>query len=209
MADSLDVLAIGEAKKILGRSLVDSSKDDTIERLITATSRRLDRLIGPVITRTVTSEVVYPHSCHLELAYGPVSSISSVVEYQGSTAVTVTAETPGTEPTEGYLPERYAPQPSLLSGILVRRSGGNTANWWPGAVVVTYTAGRVASTTQVDARHKEAAALILKNLWRSYEVSTGGVDEYDVPTQSFPTFAVPNSVKELLADEIQTADGFG
>ncbi len=74
---------------------------------------------------------------------------------------------------------------------------------------VNYLAGRAASTTTVDPRHKEAAALMLRNLWRSYEISTGNRDQYDVPIQSFPTFAVPKAVRDLLSEEVQDPVGFG
>lgn len=209
--DAYDVLTTTEGRQILGYASTDTTKDSTIERLVTAVSRRMDRLIGPVVQRAVTAEEIHAGcSPHIELSHGPVSAVSSVVEYQGTSAVTLTAETPGVQPTEAYRAERYAPNPALLSGILVRRCSGSTRHWWPEAsVVVTYTAGRVASTTQVDQRHKEAAGLMLKNLWRSYEHSIGEVDQYDVPSASFPTFAVPNAVKELLNDELQTDDGFG
>lgn len=205
-----DVLTTTEAKQILSISLTDTTKDTSLARVITAVSGRLDTLIGPVVQRAVTAEEVDAAcSSEIELAYGPVSAISSVVEYQGTTAVTLTAETPGVQPTEAYRARRYAPNPSLMSGILVRRCSGSTRHWWPGTVVVFYTAGRVASTTAVDADHKEAAGLILRNWWRSYENSIADLGEYDTPAQSFPAFAVPNAVRELLADELQTDDGFG
>lgn len=211
MVDTYDVLTTTEGRQICGFASTDTSRDSTIERLVTTVSRRLDDLIGPVVQRAVTGEEVHAGcSSWIELASGPVSAISSVVEYQGTTAVTLTAETPGVQPTEGYRADRYSPNPSLMSGLLVRRCSGSTRYWWPEAsVVVSYTAGRVASTTQVEARHKEAAALMLKNLFRSYEHSVGEVDEYATPAQSFPTFAVPNAVKDLLADELQSLDGFG
>lgn len=211
MVDTYDVLTTTEAKQILSISLTDTSKDSSVERVVTAVSRRLDRLIGPVVQRAVTDERAGARGCHLELAYGPVSAVSSVVEYQGTTAVTLTEETPGVEPTDGWVGERYAPNPSLLSGVLIRRCSGSDRLWWEGHgnVVVSYTAGRAAATASVDARHKEAAGLMVRNLWRSYENTVGGVDQFDTPTQAFPAFAVPNAVKELLADELQTDDGFG
>lgn len=207
--DAYDVLTTTEGRLAVGLASTDTTRDATIERLVTTVSRRLDDLIGPVVQRVVTAEEAQGHGCHLELSQGPVTAISSVVEYQGTTAVTLTRETPGTEPTDGYKAARYAPDPSLMSGVLVRRSSGSTHYWWPGSVVVTYTAGRVASTTSVDARHKEAAVLMLRNLWRSYENAVGGVDEFDTPTQSFPTFAVPNAVRDLLTEELQDPVGFG
>lgn len=209
--DTYDVLTTTEAKQILSIATTDTSRDSTLERLVTAVSRRLDRLVGPVVVRSVTDEYADASGCSLELAYGPVTAISSVVEYQGTSSVTLTAETAGTQPTDGYAAERYKPSPGLLSGVLVRRCGGSDTYWWAGTgnVKVNYLAGRVSATTTVDPRHKEAAALMLRNLWRSYENTVGGVDQYDVPIQSFPTFAVPKAVRDLLSEEIQDPVGFG
>ena len=103
--------------------------------------------VGPIITRAVTAEVHTGGRCTLELNHGPVTEVGSVTEYQGASSVVVTAETAGSEPTDGFYAERYAPNPSLLSGVLVRRYSGNDGVWWPGRgnIQITYTAGRSAT----------------------------------------------------------------
>lgn len=209
--DLYDVLTTTEAKQILSVALTDSSKDSTIERLVTTVSRRLDTLVGPVVQRSVTSEAHDGGCTSIHLEMYPVSAVASVSEYRGTSGYAVTAETAGTQPTSGFYAERYKANRSLMSGVLVRRVSGSTDAWYPGFgnVLVTYTAGHAASTTTVDPRHKEAAELMLRNLWRSYENTVGGVDQYDVPIQSFPTFAVPKAVRDLLAEEIQDSVGFG
>lgn len=211
MSDTLDVLSLEEAKEAVRRGASDDRYDNVIARLVTTVSRRLDEAIGPVVSRTVTDERATGWRTKLELSHGPILSVSSVVEYQSGTGVTLTQETHASVPSDGYLPERYAPNPALLSGVLIRRVSGHDACWWEGHgnVLVTYVAGRVADTTSVDARHKEAAVLMLRNLWRSYENAVGQVDEYDVPVASFPAFALPNAVKDLLTEELQTSAGFG
>lgn len=208
--DTLDVVSLEEAKVALSIGSADDTAGADLARLITAVSRRLDDGIGPVVRRAATHRASGGRRI-LELPLGPVYSVTSVTEYQGTSAVTVTEETLGTSPSDGWAGERYDPDPTLYSGLLVRRSGGSDMCWYPGQgnVQVVYTAGRAADTSAVDARHKEAAILMLRNLWRSYETSVGGVDEYDVPVGSFPTFAVPRAVKELLAREWQTHVGFG
>lgn len=209
MADT-DVLSMTEAKQALGIGSVDTTRDGDLTRLISAASARLDEAIGPVVQRDVT-HLVDGGRPRLELPLGPVSAVSAVTEYQGTSAVTVTQETAGSFPSDGWVGERYDPDASLLSGVLVRRSGGSNTCWYPGTanISVEYTAGRVQATADVDPRHKEAAVLILRNLWRSYENSVGGVEEFDSPFQSYPTFALPNAVKDLLARELQTHVGFG
>lgn len=209
MSDPLDILTLSEAKSILAIS--DTSTDTELARVITSVSRRLDTYIGPVVRRSVTSETHSGGGSRIELNHGPVYAIASVTEYQGTTARTVTAETAGTEPSEGFYAERYIPNPSLLSGVLIRRVSGHDSCWYwgRGNVQVTYTAGRAETTGAVDPIHKEAAGIMLRNLWRSYQQSTGGFGEFDTPAQNFPTFAIPKAVVELLADEVQPTIGFG
>lgn len=211
MADTYDVLTYEEASTALGRGAADLNQADALERLITAASRRLDQAIGPIVARTVTSEAHDGGCTSIELNHGPISAIASITEYRGTSGSAVTAETAGAQPSAGYFAERYKPNPSLMSGVIVRRVSGNTDAWYPGFgnVLVTYTAGRVASTTAVDPVHKEAAVLILRNLWRPYDHSVGQVGEFDVPVQNFPAFALPNAVKDLLVEELQTSAGFG
>lgn len=205
-----DVLSMTEAKEALSIGALDVSRVNDLERLISTASTRLEEAIGPIVQRVVTHRVDGGYA-RVELPLGPVSAVSSVTEWQGTSAVSVSEETLGSSPSDGWVGERYDPDPSLLSGILVRRSGGSNTCWYPGTanVEVTYTAGRVASTTDVDPRHKEAAVLLLRNLWRAYESSVGEVDEYGTPTQSFPAFALPNAVKDLLRREMQDSVGFG
>lgn len=211
MADTLDVLTLPEAKAALRIGATDTTMDDDLVRLITTVSRKLDECVGPVVRRTVTAERHNGGSRSIELGYGPVSSVSTVTEYQGDTAVTLTEQTAGTTPTNGWFGERYQPDRSLYSGIIVRTYGGQAGGWWAGvgSVAVTYTAGRATATSTVDARYKEAGVLMLRNLWRPYENSVGAVDEFDTPMQSFPTFTVPRAVRDMLAEEWQIAVGFG
>lgn len=210
-ADPLDVLTFNEAILALSIGASDTTRTELVERVVTTASRRLDEAIGPVVHRTVTAEVHDGGGWAIELNHGPVSSIASITEYQGATSTVVTAESAGSQPNDGYYAERYAPNPSLFSGVIVRRTSGYDSAWpcGRGNVLVTYTAGRAATTGAVDRRYKEAAVLIVRNLWRTYENSIGQVDEYDVPAQNFPTFALPNAVKDLLREELQTSVGFG
>lgn len=211
MADTLDALTLPEGKRVVGVASSDTTKDERLAQAITAVSRRLDQGAGPVVRRTITAEIHDGGCRSIELAWCPVFSVSSVVEYQGTSSTTLTEETIGTEPSQGWLGVRYTPDRSLYSGIIVRRSSGSDAWFEPGRnnVSVTYSAGRSTSTETVDARFKEAAAVMLRNWWRADEQSIASMGEYDVPRQSFPTFAVPKAVRDLLADVWQDEDGFG
>jgi hypothetical protein len=199
MSDTLDVLTDDEARAALSWGALDSSKDDLLAACVTAASRRLDVCVGPVVRRSVTSETCAPHGSVIELAYGPVTAVSSVTEA-------------GTALAAGdWYAEPYRPNPTLLSGVLVRRSGDFDHPWdcERGTVTVGYLAGRFASTTSVDPVYKQACGLILKNLWRSYEDNVGQVDDFTVPQQGLPGVAVPKVVRDLLPGEWQTTVGFG
>lgn len=211
MADVYDVLTLDEAKSVVRISGTDNSLDTQLARVVTTVSRRLDDGIGPTIARLVTSERHSGGRHKIELYQCPVLSVSSVTEYQSTHAVNLTEETVGVEPTDGWYGERYKPQPSLYSGVIVRRLGGFNYGFWYGAgnVAVTYTAGRSTTVSLVDARIKEAAGVMLRNWWRSYEQSVGGFDEYQVPQQNFPTFGVPNAAMQILRDLWKPETGFG
>lgn len=202
--DGLDVLSLPEAKEALNLTAV-ATHDGELPKWITTVSRRLDRLCGPVVQRTVTSEKHDGGARRVFLRHHPNTSITSIVEYDGTVATTLTAETNATKPAHGYLAEDYEPDPSLLSSIVYRRSSGADATFTPGRknVAVTYMAGRFSDAASVDERYKTAARLMLLNLWRSQQDGTGLVSEFDVPQSNFPRFAVPRAVRELLDGEIQ------
>jgi hypothetical protein len=211
VADTYDLLTLAEGKSVIRVDTTDISYDDVIVRLITTVSRRLDEAIGPTVQRSVTDERHDGGRPRIELQYGPVSAVTAVTEYQSTVPVLLTEEVPGLEPVDAWYGERYAPNRRLYSGIIARRLGGFPYNFWCGAgnVVCTYTAGRSASTGAVDARIKEGAAVTLKNWWRTYEQSVGGMGEFDVPHVNFPTFAIPAAVREMLHDLTQRELGFG
>lgn len=211
MVTTYDVLTLDEAKSGLRIDDSDDIDDEIVQRLVTTVSRRLDRLIGPTITRSVTSEIHSGGHCAIELEFGPVTAITVVTEYQGTTARVLTEQTPGTQPSEGWVGERYKPNRQLYSGIVLRMVSGSRSHFYSGTdnVTFTYTAGRVADVDDVEERIKEAAVITMRNLWRSYEISSGRVDEYDVPTQNFPMFGIPNAAKQLLQDMWRPEVGFG
>lgn len=201
---TLDVLSLAEAKLALNLSGT-TAHDAELPGWITAVSLRLDKLIGPVVRRTVTAEKHDGGNRRIFLRYHPNTSITSITEYAGTVATVLTAETNASKPTDAYLAEDYEPDPALLSSIVWRRSGDADATFPRGRknIEVTYVAGRFADTASCDERAKKAAALMLINLWRSQQDSTGTVGEFDVPQNNFPTFTVPRAVREMYDGEIQ------
>lgn len=199
MADLFDVLALAEAKQILSIGSVDTTDDVNLARAVTAVSRRLDELVGPVVQRPVSGEMHNGGYCTVELLQAPVAAVTAVTE-NGVVLVE------GTD----WVGDRYKPDPALYDGFIVRRSGNYDIPFTSGRlnVVVSYTAGRYADTATVGAVYREAAGLMLRNLWRSYQESVGQVGEFDTPVQNFPAFAVPNAVRDLLHTEVQPEVGF-
>lgn len=209
--DPLDVLTEREAKAAtVGDTQNVTQWDTSLSLAVTAISRLLDDKCGAIVNRAVTGERHNGGSPSILLNWRAASAIASVVEYVGTTPVTLTAETLGTAPGTGFLAEIDPRDPSLYTGRIFRRYGGLDGAFPPGRgnVVVTYTAGRYATTDAVDSRFKRGAAMMLANYWRGISVGVGSiptVDGYDVPQAGFPTFSVPNAVKELLRDDWREA----
>src|SRR5690606_34783688 len=122
-------------------------------------SRKLDECVGPVVRRSVTSETLTAHGCEIELSLGPVTAVSSITE-------------DGTALTAGdYYLEPYRPDPTLYSGVIVRRASDYAIPWrcGLGLVQVGYLAGRFEATADVPDVYKTACGLILQNLWRAWD----------------------------------------
>lgn len=192
MADTLDVITLAEGRAAVNLHASDTSQDTEVAAYITAVSRRLDQLVGPIVVRTITAEAHDGAGRYVRLNYAPVSSVTSVTEYVDTTGTVLTAEAVGVATTANNyaIDTRY--------GILTRRSGGTDTTWSAGRsrVVVTYVAGRYANTTSVDPLFKQAAAIFLAHLWRR-EQSSEPVTAY----QRGHGVAVPRVVKEMLSDE--------
>lgn len=199
-----DVLTLVEAKEIVDLTGTDEF-DAELQTRVTAVSTRLDQLIGPVVSRSIAGEVHDGGYGSVFLEHYPVLSVTSVTEYDGATARTLSEESPGTQPTDGYLSARYKPDPTLRSQRIYRRRNGSDERFPAGRlnVEVSYDAGRFATTADVGQRYKIGAALMLKNLWRSQQSSVGELGQFDVPQSNFPTFAVPRAVREMFTGEIQ------
>lgn len=201
---TLDILSLTEAKQAVQKTGT-TAYDTLLTAWITAMSLRMDRLVGPIVQRTITDE---PHDGgwpEIFLRYHPLTSITSVTEYDGTTSRVLTAETPGVQPADAFKTRRYSADPVYLGNEVRRRASGAAASFPAGEenVLVTYVPGRFATTSAVDERFKQAGRLMLKNAMRMIEDGTGQVGDYDVPVVAFPTFAVPNAVRDLFDGEIQ------
>lgn len=195
MADTLDLLDLTEAKSLLSIPSSNTDSDDDVARVITAVSRKLDDLCGPIVNRTVTAETYDGGLASIRVKHAPVFSFTTVTEYNSTTAQVLTAESNSTKTTTNYSYDDRTHR-------LWRRSSGGDSYFPAGRknIVLTYTAGRYTSTATVDARFKQAAGIVVKHLWTTDR--TGGSELFGV----YPTgFALPARAEELLADELINA----
>lgn len=204
MVDLLDVITLPEALKAVNLPAGSSSHDSELAAYVTAVSRRLDDLCGPIVLRTVTGERHDGGHPLVFLKQAPQSrtsatSITTLTEYDCGTAQVLTAEDLAVASTTNFLFERD-------TGIIRRRASWKDVRFGATAVVVTYAAGRYAATASVDAKFKQAAAMMLAHLWRREQGSgTVSFSEFDADGAASltPSFAVPRAVVELLADEVK------
>lgn len=160
---TLDVLSSAEALAAVNITA------DTTGRLViltTAVSEQLDELCGPIVQRTITAEAHDGGGCKVFLLERPVASVTTVTEYAGTVASTLAAETNSAKTGADYFAD-------LGAGVIHRRSGGGDSNYprGRGNVTVTYVAGRAANTSAVGPKFKQAAAMMLRNLWVSEAAS--------------------------------------
>ena len=207
---TLDVLSSAEAIEAISSPGVSSTK---LAKVVTAVSLRLDEAVGPIVRRTITGETrVGVAGCRtIELSRWPVVSISSLVEYDESgSSTTLTAETPSTKPSDGFrlTPTTAEPELGLYRPLVERRSSGRP-DTFEETVVATYVAGRFVNTAGVDERYKEAARIVLVNVWQRVLTGTITFDDAEVPRYPFPRFAIPRSAFELLRDVWHELDAAG
>lgn len=201
MALATDWITLDEAK--LAVNITGTTFDTELGLYVSAASQRLDQLAGAAVIRTVTAEVHDVSGSGVTsilLNYRPVVAATSVVEYNQTTARTLTLETNSAKTASDYLLD-------LAEGRLRRRTSGYDSPFPAGRgnIVITYTAGRFANTAAVGERFKLAASIYLSHLWKREQgagtVTFGGL-EPDV--NLIPTFGIPNVVRDLLLDEITT-----
>ena len=181
-ADTLDVLTFAEARTALNYGATYTDAD--LEQAITAVSRRIDLVFGAMVRRSVSESVqARGYSRLVALGSRPV-----VADSLDACLVTVSG---GSLFTEGTEEERDVfPEVDLDRGDLSAGAG----EWPRGRIDVTYQAGRYATTAAVDALVKQAAVLMLRNLWDSAVFDTVNDGGYDSPGVSFPTVGIPAAV---------------
>jgi hypothetical protein len=201
-----DLLTLVEARSAVNLPVGSTTHDVDLQLFITGISGRVDKLCGPVVQRAVTGERHNGGRSKVLLNLQHVASVTSVVEWVGTTQTALTAETDSTKPANGFLLD------SGEGGIYAwvwRRSGNGDATFPAGRrnVVVAYTAGRYAATASVDETFKLAAGSVLRRIWKreqsSWAQTPGFFEDTENPTAGLGFYkAVDPMVKELLCDEL-------
>lgn len=181
-----DIVTLAECKTHL--NITDSSSDTELGGFISGATAVVERYVGAVVNRAVV-ETFDGGVSRLSLSHLPVSSVTSVVD-DGATLAA----------------GDYVVSPD--SGVLSRVAGSGLSAFLVGvqSVVVTYVAGRVASTAAVAAAYPDfrlAALIIIQHMWETQRPAaagpfTQGSDDYD-PRYSY---SVPRRALELLGEPI-------
>lgn len=206
MGANLDVLTLPEARTAVGLATTDTNSDERLVTYVTAISRRLDLLCGPIVQRTVTGEAHDGGSWWIDLQWSPITSVTTVTEYAATAATVLTRETVGTTPSNAYL---IKPWREFYKGRIYRRSGGIASRFALGDqnVLVTYVAGRYTDTASVDAKFKQAAAFVLSNIFRKEQRPVNPAFQGpgllgDTEAPGIPSYLIPYVADALLVDEI-------
>ena len=212
MADTLDIITLAEGKTAANLNAAAGPHDTKLAQQITAISRIIDSVCGPVVVRTITGELHRGGRRTVRLRHYPVTSITTVKEARWNGTPTTLSQIAYGGTTDGYRAATWPKNPTLLSGEL--RRTGNACNWWPGQdnIQVTYVAGRFADTASVDAQFKECAGEVLRRLWKresgiwaqASEFFEGLGDANEAAPGSMFFKAVKPVVDEILWDEVQS-----
>ena len=196
-----DLITITEAKQEI--AAVNVAVDDVLlASYVSAVSQMIDRKCGPIVARTITDEVHdVGQTAEIRLRTYPVMSITSVVEYSSlGVPVTLTADTPGAKHDNGY----WINTSTKFARRLERRNAGVAYTYPPfGQVVVTYTAGRCASTATVPDIFRHAARLAVATNWSIQQGS--GTMTFGVGDGGFGApipIIMPRAVDAMLAAEV-------
>ena len=179
---TLNIITLDEAKRALNIALSDTSVDVELSQVVTAASRFVDSVYGPVVQREVTESFVSPSGA---IWLDRPLSVTTVTEYSSGTPTVLTAEDFDTAGTYRL---------DATTGALARRSSWATVAWNAHEVVAVYQAGRHATTAAVDAKFKEAAVVALIHFWQHRGANSGAAS---FGGDGAPYGGVPFSSKQL------------
>lgn len=152
-----------EVKNHLNIPESETKFDVELDVFINAATPKVEYLIGPLDARTVTEVHTTYRRSQIILRTVPVLSITSVTEYLGGVAYTLTDQPPSAASTTQY--GYYLDNAS--SGLIKRRANGYTSPFLGNEVIVVYSAGRAS----VPADVKLAALDDIRALWQQTQTA--------------------------------------
>lgn len=199
----IDLLTSAEAAE--AAKMTGDGQAVRLAAMVTGISRAIVDMCGPVVIVTTTNEAHDGGRSFIRPYKTPVDSVASVTEYLGTESTSLTEETNASKPTGGFLLDN----PSDHDVRIIRRSGNSDAPFPQGRrnILVTYDAGRFASTAVVDEKFKEATRAILRRLVQREGAAwaRGGDPFAEAGTGGMGFFkAVSPMVHEFLFDELKT-----
>lgn len=194
-ADAGQIISLADAKAQLRMDRSDS--DEELRLYLAATTEIVEHIVGRIVRRSWT-ETHNGGGVAIVVRKPPILTVTSLVEYIGQTAWTLT------EQPYGQAADPYGFNvEDAEGGRIIRRSAGS----WPirftpgiGNVVITYTSGRPV----IPASMQIAARQIVAHLWKSRRLAgPKPASNDDVETQDVLGYAIPTQAVELLADDEQ------
>lgn len=190
----MSLVTVAEAKAQLNIDSADTTYDTELQTYIDATTAVVEVLAGTVVPVTRTNEVYTPNGrSRIALRKTPIVSISSVKEYVGNTAYTLTSQ-PLASTTDNYGYDLV----DSNGGILVRRGASGNEMPFLGDVTVTYQAGYASTPANV----KLAALELIQHWWQNSQqgfAQAGSEFAVEDGVTQVAGFNVPNQIVAMLA----------
>lgn len=196
----MPIVALADAKAQLNFRAGYVTDDVELQGFIDAATPIVEDIAGVILPRTITAETYDGGGPVIALRSVPVLSVTSVVEYLGTSAYTLTSQPQGAASPNNYGYELVDP----LRGILGRRGiAGDLTPFLGGqrGVVVSYVAGY----QTVPANVRLGALRLVQHLWQNSQNGmggTGGLPPFnpgmEMPSTMVAGYAVPNDVVQIL-----------
>ena len=178
-------------KATINKRGLDTGNDPELQRFLDGGLSVIEHIVGPIQSRTITNEQHTPTGAAICLRRTPVLSVTSVIEYRGSTGyVHTAAATPAAATTDSYLVDT-----SL--NCLTRLGASGFEEPFTGPVFVTYVAGY----SPVPESLHEAVLLQAAHLYQRTQLggkSSGAPNALTGSPAGGFGFGIPNEVRELV-----------
>lgn len=198
------IISLAEARDALNLPASDTSNDDELRLFIAAATLVIEDVVGPIVGGASYTEQHRPSGSKVVLYKARPLTFTSVKEYTGGTATTLTqAATP-----DVATDNQFTVDPA--TSVLTRRYAGGAECDFGDEVWVTYTAGAstVPSNVLIAARE-----LVQRSYGESQQgglPAFDGSSEGDEPLVSTPSgWLIPERVMQWLAPHDREMGGFG